>query len=88
LKVGRIQRGSVRTHLQDKMMMLHKTFREALKEDELQEAFDELWPTWANEMAAARAGYEMSFRNVYNQIFFVLGFLCCALVFFLIKTLF
>ena len=36
----------------DKMMMLRKTFREALKEDELQEAFDELWPTWANEQAA------------------------------------
>ena len=32
--------------------MLRKTFREALKEDELQEAFDELWPTWANEQAA------------------------------------
>jgi len=42
----------MRTRLQDKMMMLRKTFREALKEDELQEAFDELWPTWANEMAA------------------------------------
>ena len=32
--------------------MLRKTFREALKEDELQEAFDELWPAWANEQAA------------------------------------
>ena len=42
----------MRTRLQDKMMMLRKTFREALKEDELQEAFDELWPTWANELAA------------------------------------
>ena len=42
----------MRTRLQDKMMMLRKTFREALKENELQEAFDELWPTWANEMAA------------------------------------
>ena len=42
----------MRTRLQDKMMMLRKTFREALKEDELQEAFDELWPTWANEQAA------------------------------------
>jgi hypothetical protein len=31
--------------LVDKMIMLRKTFREALKEDELQEAFDELWPT-------------------------------------------
>jgi len=28
--------------LVDKMIMLSKTFREALKEDELQEAFDEL----------------------------------------------
>ena len=42
----------MRTRLQEKMMMLRKTFREALKEDELQEAFDELWPTWANEQAA------------------------------------
>ena len=42
----------MRTRLQEKMMMLRKTFREALKEDELQDAFDELWPTWANEMAA------------------------------------
>ena len=42
----------MRTRLQDKMIMLRKTFREALKEDELQEAFDELWPTWANEQAA------------------------------------
>ena len=42
----------MRTRLQDKMLMLRKTFREALKEDELQEAFDELWPTWANEQAA------------------------------------
>jgi len=38
--------------LVDKMIMLRKTFREALKEDELQEAFDELWPTWANEQTA------------------------------------
>jgi hypothetical protein len=50
--MGRIQRGSMRTRLQDKMMMLRKTFRKALKENELQEAFDELWPTWVNEQAA------------------------------------
>ena len=50
--MGRIQRGNMRTHLQDKMMMLRKTFREALKENELQDAIDELWPTWANETAA------------------------------------
>jgi hypothetical protein len=35
----------MRTRLHDKMLMLQKTFSEALKEDELQEAFDELWPT-------------------------------------------
>ena len=34
------------------MVMLRKTFRAALKENELQEAFDALWPTWSNEMAA------------------------------------
>ena len=42
----------MRTRIQEKMKMLRKTFRAALKENELQEAFDEIWPTWANEMAA------------------------------------
>ena len=42
----------MRTRLQDKMLMLRRTFRAALKEDELQLAFDELWPCWADEMAA------------------------------------
>ena len=27
-------------------------FRAALKDDKLQGAFDELWPTWSSEMAA------------------------------------
>ncbi len=34
------------------MKMLRKTFRAALKENELQEAFDALWPTWSCEMDA------------------------------------
>lgn len=34
------------------MKMLRNTFKAALKEDELQEAFDQLWPTWSSEMAA------------------------------------
>jgi hypothetical protein len=34
------------------MTMLRKTFRAALKENELQEAFDALWPTWSSEMDA------------------------------------
>ena len=32
--------------------MLRKTYRAALKENELQEAFDALWPTWSCEMDA------------------------------------
>jgi len=60
--MGRIQRGSMRTRLQEKMKMLRKTFREALKENELQDAFDELWPTWANEMAA------MIFTEVFSAL--------------------
>jgi hypothetical protein len=50
--MGRIIAKSMRARIQDKMMMLRKTFRAALKENELQEAFDELWPTWGSEMAA------------------------------------
>ncbi|EMR73197.1 hypothetical protein MCGE09_00034 [Thaumarchaeota archaeon SCGC AB-539-E09] len=50
--MGRINKQSARTRIQDKMKMLKKTFRAALKEDELQHAFDELWKTWATEMAA------------------------------------
>ena len=50
--MGRITSGSMRTRIQDYMKMLKDTFRAALKEDELQEAFDQLWPTWSSEMAA------------------------------------
>ncbi len=50
--MGRIQKESMRTRIQDNMTMLRKTFRAALKENELQEAFDALWPTWSSEMAA------------------------------------
>ncbi len=50
--MGRIQKESMRTRIQDNMKMLRKTFRAALKENELQEAFDALWPTWSSEMDA------------------------------------
>jgi hypothetical protein len=50
--MGRIIKGSMRTRIQDNMIMLRKTFRAALKENELMEAFDVLWPTWSSEMAA------------------------------------
>jgi len=38
--------------IQDQMKNLKDRYRVALKENELQEAFDELWPTWSSEMAA------------------------------------
>lgn len=50
--MGRILSASRRSRIQDKMKMLRRTFRAALKENELQEAFDELWPTWGSEIAA------------------------------------
>ena len=34
------------------MKKLRDQFRAALKDDDLQTAFDELWPTWSSEMAA------------------------------------
>ena len=42
----------MRTRIQDQMKQLRDRYRAALKENELQEAFDELWPTWSSEMAA------------------------------------
>lgn len=50
--MGRITKGSMRTRLQEKMKMLRKTYRQALKANELQDALDQLYPTWANEQAA------------------------------------
>jgi len=50
--VGRITRDSMRGRLNDTMAQLKRKYRSALKDDELQKAFDELWPTWAGEQAA------------------------------------
>ena len=50
--MGRVQAQSMRTRIQDQMKNLRDRYRAALKENELQDAFDELWPAWSNEMAA------------------------------------
>ena len=50
--MGRITSGSMRTHIQDYMIQLKKRYRAALKDDDLQDAFDEFFPTWSSEMAA------------------------------------
>jgi len=43
--MGRLTSGSKRTRIQDYMKKMRNTFRAALKDDDLQQAFDELWPT-------------------------------------------
>lgn len=50
--MGRIQKQSMRTRLQDQMTHLRKKYRAALNNDALQEAFDEFWGNWSSEMAA------------------------------------
>ena len=50
--MGRITKGSMRTRLQDKMALLKKKYRMALKSNEFQRAFDTLWKSWAEEQAA------------------------------------
>ena len=50
--MGRITRDSMRVRLNDAMAKLKRKYRSALKEDEMQRAFDEFWPSWAGEQAA------------------------------------
>ena len=50
--MGRLTKGSKRTRIQDYMKKMRNTFRAVLKIDDLQQVFDELWPTWSSEMAA------------------------------------
>lgn len=50
--MGRVTRDSMRGRLQDSMMKLRKRYRGALKDDEMQRAFDELWSAWSTEQGA------------------------------------
>jgi hypothetical protein len=45
-------KGSMRTRLQGAMAQLKAKYREALKDEAMQMAFDELWDTWSSEMGA------------------------------------
>jgi hypothetical protein len=42
----------MRVRLQDAMIQLRRSYREALKDDGMQGAFDDLWPAWSGEQAA------------------------------------
>ena len=42
----------MRVRLQNTMIQLRRSYREALKDDGMQVAFDDLWPAWSGEQAA------------------------------------
>lgn len=50
--LGRITKDSMRGRLQENMTRLRKGYRAALKDDEMQEAFDKVWETWNHEQGA------------------------------------
>jgi len=45
-------RDSMRVRLQDTMAQLKARYRAALKDGEMQRAFDEFWPAWSSEQGA------------------------------------
>jgi len=51
-ELGRIIGSSTRKRIQDTMRLLRSMYREALKDDEMQEAFDEVWQSWTTEEGA------------------------------------
>lgn len=49
--MGRVTK-SYRRRLQEQMLDLKKNYREGLKDEDKQRAFDELWKAWASEEGA------------------------------------
>lgn len=50
--LGRITKDSMRGRLQDSMKHLRRGYREALKDDYMQMAFDQIWEDWNQEQGA------------------------------------
>ena len=50
--LGRITKDSMRGRLQDQMRHLRSGYRDALKDNTLQTAFDDVWGDWSNEQGA------------------------------------
>jgi hypothetical protein len=50
--LGRITKDSMRGRLQENMIHLKTGYREALKDDDMQEAFDKVWESWNHEQGA------------------------------------
>ncbi len=64
--MGRITKDSTRTRIQKNMKHLKAYYRQALKDDQLQEAFDEVWKDWDNEQAAMIYAGVLSMYDLLN----------------------
>jgi hypothetical protein len=51
-ELGRITKNSMRGRIQNSMRLLRGGYRDALKDDDLQKAFDKIWETWNLEQGA------------------------------------
>ena len=56
----------MRERIQSKMSHLEKYYRSALKDNELQEAFDAVWSDWANEQGAMIYAQVISVYDLLN----------------------
>ena len=56
----------MRGRLQAQMTHLRSKYREALKDDDMQEAFDIVWGDWNNEQAAMIYADEISALDLLN----------------------
>ena len=66
ITLGRITKDSMRGRLQANMIRLRTKYREALKDDDMQEAFDIVWGDWNNEQAAMIYAGEISALDLLN----------------------
>jgi hypothetical protein len=64
--LGRITKDSMRGRIQNTMTHLRSGYREALKDDDLQEAFDRVWETWNLEQGAMIYAQVVSSMDLLN----------------------
>ena len=64
--MGRITNHSMRTRIHNTMRHLRAYYRQALKDDLLQEAFDKTWKTWDNETGAMTYARVVSTYDLLN----------------------
>ena len=64
--MGRITKDSMRIRIHKTMSHLRAYYRQALKDDLLQEAFDKTWKTWDNETGAMTYARVVSTYDLLN----------------------